>query len=611
MNRKLCLAFVIFSLFFPIFAESSLTPLTTWDFYWGKFIHSNTDEVPDLQVEIPSNWKNPSKIITGEKQKYGFSSYRKIITGLDPELDYAVILPQSPESACKLFVNGQEIFSVGSVSSSKENHKSSTSPIFVSFKSDNSGTAEIIFHISNFEKNGGGLTNNVFLGLKQDVFKYFISQNGTTWLVIGTLIILSCLNILLYFLSSRKKENLFFSFLTFILAARLGVSRFPVFAITFPILPHELLLRIDYFTIWSSPLLLCFIALIRSVKRARQHIVTKLFIGVAIGIGLITTLAPISIATILLPIVEGLSFSIITLSFISLLCQLRNKNIHTVLNLISFTILAVALYSDIFHITNKTSPFSFFPLLFFTFSLFQFLSLAAQQRILHSTQKKLVVNLKQLNDMCLKFVPKEFLTQIDKNSINKVSLGDYTEKNMTISYTNLEFSSIWENEISAEQEYTLFSNCVSLIYPIIKKHNGYIAKIISQNIICLFSKHPSDAINCTMEITTELEKYMNQLNNESLVLKKSTGIHYGKMVLGTIGEEGRLDDTVISESVSLVARLSAVARNMGINFLFSDTFYNLISENNYDFAQLGQTVIKGKSQPITIYTCSKKKEKNK
>jgi class 3 adenylate cyclase len=220
-----------------------------------------------------------------------------------------------------------------------------------------------------------------------------------------------------------------------------------------------------------------------------------------------------------------------------------------------------------------------------------------------------VVNLKQLNDMCLKFVPKEFLTQIDKNSINKVSLGDYTEKNMTISYTNLEFSSIWENEISAEQEYTLFSNCVSLIYPIIKKHNGYIAKIISQNIICLFSKHPSDAINCTMEITTELEKYMNQLNNESLVLKKSTGIHYGKMVLGTIGEEGRLDDTVISESVSLVARLSAVARNMGINFLFSDTFYNLISENNYDFAQLGQTVIKGKSQPITIYTCSKKRKK--
>ena len=82
-------------------------------------------------------------------------------------------------------------------------------------------------------------------------------------------------------------------------------------------------------------------------------------------------------------------------------------------------------------------------------------------------------------------------------------------------------------------------------------------------------------------------------------------------MLGTIGEENRLEDTVISESVNLVHRISAIARKMNIDFIFSDTFYELISENKFDFAHLGTTAVKGKSQPITIYTCSKQKESPK
>jgi two-component system sensor histidine kinase ChiS len=150
----------------------------------------------------------------------------------------------------------------------------------------------------------------------------------------------------------------------------------------------------------------------------------------------------------------------------------------------------------------------------------------------------------------------------------------------------------------------IFSKCVSIISPIIKKHNGYISKILSENIISLFPNHPSDAVNCYLEITEKLTEYANEEENNYFDLKKATGLHYGNILLGTIGEENRLDDTVISETVNVVSRLSEVAKTYNVDFVFSDEVFNIIRENKFDFAQLGITTIKGKSQPLSIYTCT-------
>ena len=37
------------------------------------------------------------------------------------------------------------------------------------------------------------------------------------------------------------------------------------------------------------------------------------------------------------------------------------------------------------------------------------------------------------------------------------------------------------------------------------------------------------------------------------------GVHYGKMILGMIGEEHRLDDTVISDTVNTASRIESYA----------------------------------------------------
>ena len=613
MGKKFFLLFlVIFVFLTPLVAENSPYPLKEWEFFWEDFITFGSTENPDGTISIPQSWEKITKQITGKSTNKGYCSYRKVLSNLDPNKEYAILINESPASACTLFINGEEYYSVGTVSTSKETYKPYISPIYVYFNADQEGKAEIIFHISNFEQKKGGFSTSVFFGNKTEIFKYYIMQNGVSWLVVGTLVILSCFNILLFLLSRERKANLYFALLIFIISLRLGVSRFSIFSLSFPSLSYQFLLKIEYLSIWLAPILLTFIILIKSKDTIKNHIITKCSIIGFFALGLFITVTPISISNILLPVIEVFAYFTIFLSIFYLITQLKNKDLLVTLNLFSIAILAIVLGLDLFIvIKNPKTPFNFFPLCFLLFAVFQFLSLAAQYRILHNTQKKLVKNLKSLNDMCLRFVPKEFLKQIEKDSINKVHLGDCSEKNMTISCTSLDFSNTLETDLSAEQEYSLFSNCISLIFPIIKKHNGYIAKIENKEIFCLFAKHPSDAVYCNFEVTQTLADYMNQERNISFQLKKSTGIHYGKVLLGTIGEENRLEDTVISESVNLVHRISAIARKMNIDFIFSDTFYELVSENKFDFAHLGTTAVKGKSQPITIYTCSKQKESPK
>ena len=354
-------------------------------------------------------------------------------------------------------------------------------------------------------------------------------------------------------------------------------------------------------------MLLCFIILVSADTKTKNHIAIKIVLFSATIVGLLSLFLPKSISVFLDPFIDTISLTIPCFIFVFLITQITVDNIITVLNLSTITVLTLALAFEMFFKSKTiTTPFQVYPLFFLAYAVFQFITLAAQQSIMYNKQKNLVKHLKKLNDVCLSFVPKEFLKQIDKNSINKVELGNYTEKPMTIIYTNLDFISKWESELSSEQEYTLFSNCVGIIYPIIKKHNGYIAKIVSEDIIALFPNHPSDAINCSLEISSMLVTFANQESNNYFSLKKSTGVHYGNLLLGTIGEKNRLDDAVISEAVNVVSRLSEVAKIYNVDFVFSDEVFNIIRENKYDFSQLGITTIKGKSQPLSIYTCTKK-----
>ena len=70
--------------------------------------------------------------------------------------------------------------------------------------------------------------------------------------------------------------------------------------------------------------------------------------------------------------------------------------------------------------------------------------------------------------------------------------------------------------------------------------------------MALFPRKPDDAIEAGIHVLAELREFNKTREIEhKMTLNVGAGIHIGKLMLGTIGEQERMDGTVIADAVNL------------------------------------------------------------
>ena len=84
------------------------------------------------------------------------------------------------------------------------------------------------------------------------------------------------------------------------------------------------------------------------------------------------------------------------------------------------------------------------------------------------------------------------------------------------------------------------------------------------------------------------------------------------MIIGTIGEENRLDDTVISDTVNTSSRIESVCEKLGKTIIVSEEVVQkvqaAVAENSpaaFAFERLEDVQVKGKEKPLQIYEVRK------
>ena len=155
-----------------------------------------------------------------------------------------------------------------------------------------------------------------------------------------------------------------------------------------------------------------------------------------------------------------------------------------------------------------------------------------------------------------RFVPKQLLEYLGKDSILDVKLGDQVSINMSILFADIRsFTSISE-KMSPEENFKFVNSYLNNIGPLIRKNNGYIDKFMGDGVMALFKTSEKDAIIAAIE----MHKSLNSYNQKSSIngqdpIKIGIGINTGKMMLGTLGESNRMEGSVISDAVNIASRL--------------------------------------------------------
>jgi adenylate cyclase len=93
-----------------------------------------------------------------------------------------------------------------------------------------------------------------------------------------------------------------------------------------------------------------------------------------------------------------------------------------------------------------------------------------------------------------------------------------------------------------------------------------------------------------------------ELDEEGLdQIHTGAGINSGLCVVGNFGSSSRFDYSVLGDAVNLAARLESSCKEYDTDLIISE--HSLV--DGFDYKFLDEVTVKGKSEPVKIYTIEK------
>jgi signal transduction histidine kinase len=186
-----------------------------WDFYWGKFLITPTEQDLKQKIKVPQNWR--SNNLENPNSALGQGTYHlKIIL---PEKSKDIYLRiKAPKYSYNLYINNEKMIVSGNPSDSIEEFKFSFKTFLIALPPEKE--IDLTFQVSNqINSRSGGIIKNIYLGNREYVISNWFSNIYIILLFIGIQIFIFVFQFSIYILNPKKeKSSLFFSISSLFLA---------------------------------------------------------------------------------------------------------------------------------------------------------------------------------------------------------------------------------------------------------------------------------------------------------------------------------------------------------------------------------------------------------
>ena len=202
-----------------------------------------------------------------------------------------------------------------------------------------------------------------------------------------------------------------------------------------------------------------------------------------------------------------------------------------------------------------------------------------------------------------RFVPEQIIdslvSQADDTN-QKVGVGE--TRSVAILFSDIRsFTNISEKN-RADVLVAFLNRYFSTMVEIIKKHGGTIDKFIGDAIMAEFGTPVSYEDNCRRAVMAAYEmrdaltsvEMGDLVMPDGMVFNIGIGIHYGDVIVGSIGSKDKTDYSVIGDNVNLASRLEGLTKTYGVQILVSESVRTSAGENSFCFRHLDDVRVKGK-----------------
>jgi adenylate cyclase len=145
---------------------------------------------------------------------------------------------------------------------------------------------------------------------------------------------------------------------------------------------------------------------------------------------------------------------------------------------------------------------------------------------------------------------------------------------------------------------------------VIVEHGGFVNKFGGDSLLAVFgtplnpaADHAASAVLAAQAMRRTLQAFnAEQVQKDGPALRVGIGIAAGPVVAGNVGGEGRIEYTVIGDTVNLAARLQGLTKQLGCDALLDEAAYRA-ARSRLEFAarRFPQVEVRGKEQPVDVY----------
>jgi predicted ATPase/class 3 adenylate cyclase len=180
-------------------------------------------------------------------------------------------------------------------------------------------------------------------------------------------------------------------------------------------------------------------------------------------------------------------------------------------------------------------------------------------------------------------------------------------KQVTVMFCDMEGFTALVEKLGPETAYGIMDDVYEVLIHKVHDYEGTVNEMTGDGIMALFGAPialedaPQRAIRSALAIHREMSKLGDRIKQKTEgtpAIRMRVGIHTGSVVVGTLGNDLRVEFKAVGDTVNLASRVEGVAEP-GATYVTDDTFK--LTEGFFRFEALGEKEVKGKKEPVKVY----------
>jgi len=180
-------------------------------------------------------------------------------------------------------------------------------------------------------------------------------------------------------------------------------------------------------------------------------------------------------------------------------------------------------------------------------------------------------------------------------------------KQVTVMFCDMMGFTPLSEKLDPETMYAMMDQVYEILIHKVHDYEGTVNEMTGDGIMALFGAPialedaPQRALRSAMSIHREIIRFTEKIKQEKGGLhpiQMRIGIHTGLVVVGTLGNDLRVEFKAVGDTVNLAARMEQLAEP-GTTYVTEDTFK--LTEGYFRFEALGYKEIKGKEKSVRVY----------